>query len=227
MTTLPYNLQAVRTAIAAAAVSAHRNPDDITLLAVSKTYPDSVMRCAFAAGQRCFGESYLQEALGKMSCLQDLSIEWHFIGPIQSNKTREIAANFAWVHSVDRYKIAGRLSLQRPAHLPPLQLCLQVNISGEKSKGGVSIMEAGAMACAIASLPNLHLRGLMCIPAPSDDVIVQRAAFASLRELYQSLNAQGLQLDTLSMGMSHDFTAAIAEGATIVRIGTSIFGTRI
>ena len=168
----------------------------------------------------------MQEALEKITALHDLPIEWHFIGPIQSNKTRPIAENFAWVHSVDRLKIAERLAGQRPAHLPPLQVCLQVNISGETSKSGVSPNEVRGLALAIAKLPNLKLRGLMAVPAPSDDVATQRLNFAQLREWRDQINQQGLQLDTLSMGMSHDFAAAIAEGATMVRIGTAIFGTR-
>lgn len=226
MTTIAYNLQAVRAAIAAAAVLAGRAVNDVSLLAVSKTFPDTAIRSACQAGQRRFAESYLQEALQKITALQDLPIEWHFIGPIQSNKTRDIAANFAWVHSVDRFKIAERLSAQRPVHLPPLQLCLQVNISHEDSKSGVSPDKASELAHAITHLPNLQLRGLMAVPAPSDDVAAQRAAFAQLRALYNQLKLQGLQLDTLSMGMSHDFTAAIKEGATIVRIGSAIFGER-
>ncbi|MDO8207614.1 MAG: YggS family pyridoxal phosphate-dependent enzyme [Gallionella sp.] len=227
MTTIASNLQAVRDAMAAAAVSAGRAVNDISLLAVSKTFPDGALRCAYQAGQIRFAESYVQEALEKISALQDLPIEWHFIGPIQSNKTRPIAENFAWVHSVDRVKIAERLSAQRPAHLSPLQLCLQVNISDESSKSGVSPDEVSDLAHAVARLPNLQLRGLMAIPAPSEDVTVQRTAFARVRELFDQLNRQGLQLDTLSMGMSHDFAAAIKEGATMVRVGSAIFGNRI
>lgn len=227
MTTIACNLQAVRAAMAAAADSAGRTAGEIELLAVSKTFPAAALREAYLAGQRCFAESYLQEALGKIADLQDLAVEWHFIGPIQSNKTRAIAENFAWVHSVDRLKIAQRLSEQRPATMPPLQICLQVNISHEASKGGVEPDELPSLACAFAKLPNLQLRGLMAIPAPSDDEAVQRAVFAQLRQLRDQLNREGLQLDTLSMGMSHDFAAAIAEGATMVRIGTAIFGKRI
>jgi len=227
MTTIAYNLQAVRAAIAAAAASAGRAVNEINLLAVSKTFPEGAIREACQAGQICFAESYLQEALGKIASLQDLTIEWHFIGPIQSNKTRDIAANFSWVHSVDRLKIAERLSAQRPVHLPPLQLCLQVNISDEASKSGVSPRDASILAHAIVKLPNLRLRGLMAIPAPSDEVAVQRAGFARVREIYDHLNAEGMELDTLSMGMSHDFSAAIAEGATMVRVGSAIFGNRV
>ena len=227
MTTIASNLQAVRAAIVAAAVSAGRAADDVSLLAVSKTFSASALHEAFQSGQRCFGESYVQEALGKIAALHDLAIDWHFIGPIQSNKTRSIAENFAWVHSVDRLKIAERLSAQRPAHLPPLQLCLQVNISNEASKSGVSPDEVADLAQEIAGLPNLTLRGLMAVPAANCEIAVQRAAFARVGELYRQLNRQGFKLDTLSMGMSHDFTAAIAEGATMVRIGSAIFGNRI
>lgn len=226
MATIASNLQAVHAAVAAAAVAAGRNPGDIMLLAVSKTFAAEAVREAWHAGQRCFGENYVQEALHKMGTLGDLAIEWHFIGPIQSNKTRPIAEHFAWVHGVDRMKIAERLSAQRPPGLPPLQLCIEVNISGEDSKGGVMPDEAEPLAHAVAALPHLKLRGLMAIPAPCDDTAGQRAAFARLRELYERLNRQGLRIDTLSMGMSHDFPAAIAEGATIVRIGTAIFGAR-
>jgi pyridoxal phosphate enzyme (YggS family) len=180
-----------------------------------------------ACGQREFGENYLQEALEKQAELRDLPLEWHFIGPIQSNKTRAIAENFSWVHSVDRLKIAERLSAQRPAGLPPLQVCIEVNVSGEASKGGVAPAELPALAAAVAALPGLRLRGLMAIPAPASDVAAQRAAFRQVRELYDALRARGLALDTLSMGMSGDLGAAILEGATIVRIGTALFGERI
>ena len=227
MTTIASNLQAVHETIAAAAVNAGRNANDVNLLAVSKTFAPDLLREAYQAGQACFAESYVQEALNKIAALQDLPIEWHYIGPIQSNKTRAIAENFAWVHSVDRLKIAERLSEQRPAHLPPLQICLQVNISMEASKSGVPLDEVSALAHAIAKLPNLRLRGLMAVPAPVDDVVAQRLPFAQLRKLLGQLKQQGLQLDTLSMGMSHDFVAAITEGATIVRIGTAIFDDRI
>jgi pyridoxal phosphate enzyme (YggS family) len=226
MTTIASNLQAVRDAISAAAVEAGRHENEVMLLAVSKTFAPDSLREVYGAGQTCFAESYLQEALDKIAALHDLDIDWHFIGPIQSNKTRAIAENFAWVHSVDRLKIAQRLSEQRPAHLPPLQVCLQVNISGEDTKSGVRPDEASGLAHAIAALPGLKLRGLMAVPAPADDVAAQRLPFAQLRKLRDELNRQGLQLDTLSMGMSHDFAAAIAEGATIVRIGTAIFGDR-
>lgn len=227
MTTIASNLQAVRSVIAASAASAGRMADEISLLAVSKTFPADALREAYSAGQRRFAESYVQEALGKIEALKDLPIEWHFIGPIQSNKTRSIAEHFSWVHSVDRLKVAERLSVQRPAHLPPLQLCLQVNISQEASKSGASPDELIELAQAIVQLPNLALRGLMAVPAPSDVISVQRAGFAQLRELYEHLQQHGLHLDTLSMGMSHDFPAAINEGATMVRIGSAIFGNRI
>jgi len=210
-----------------AAVASGRTANEIGLLAVSKTFPASAIREAYQAGQTCFAESYAQEVQEKIALLQDLAIEWHFIGPVQSNKTRVIAENFAWVHSVDRLKIAERLSTQRPAHLPPLQLCLQVNISDEDSKSGVSPAEAIGLAREIAALPNLTLRGLMAVPAPCDDVAGQRDAFARLRKLQDEINRQGLHLDTLSMGMSHDFVSAIAEGANMVRIGSAIFGDRL
>ncbi len=226
MTTIASNLQAVRNAIVAVATGADRAPSDIVLLAVSKTFPPEAIREAYHAGQAAFGESYVQEALEKIASLHDLSIEWHFIGPIQSNKTRAIAENFAWVHGVDRLKIAERLSAQRPQNLPPLNVCLQVNVSGEESKSGVVPDEVAGLAQAVAKLPQLRLRGLMAIPAPSDDVAAQRPPFAQLRELRDQLNRQGLALDTLSMGMSHDFAAAIAEGATMVRVGSAIFGQR-
>jgi len=226
MTTIASNLQAVRDAMAAAATEAGRAPDDISLLAVSKTFAPEAIREAYQAGQTRFAESYVQEALHKIVALHDLPLEWHYIGPIQSNKTRAIAEHFAWVHSVDRLKIAERLSGQRPAHFPPLQVCLQVNISGEASKSGAPPGETAQLAMAIAQLPHLRLRGLMAVPEPGDDVAAQRAAFARLRRLFEQLNRQGLQLDTLSMGMSHDFAAAIAEGATMVRVGSAIFGLR-
>ena len=226
MTTIASNLQAVRNAISAAAAGAGRRPAEVMLLAVSKTFPTGMLREAYNAGQTRFAESYVQEALEKILSLQDLAIEWHYIGPVQSNKTRAIAENFAWVHSVDRLKIAERLSEQRPSHLPPLQVCLQVNISRENTKSGAPPNEASGLAHAIANLPGLKLRGLMAVPAPRGDFAAQRVPFAQLRKLRDDLNRQGLQLDTLSMGMSHDFAAAIAEGATIVRIGTAIFGAR-
>jgi pyridoxal phosphate enzyme (YggS family) len=226
MTAILSNLQAVHTAIDQAALMAQRDAAEITLLAVSKTVPASVIRAACSAGQQAFGENFVQEALDKMSGLRDLPLQWHFIGPIQSNKTRAIAENFSWVHSVDRLKIAQRLSEQRPANLPPLNVCLQINVSGEATKGGVAADETEALAHAIAILPRLQLRGLMAIPAPAAELAAQRAPFAQMRTLLQKLNMAGLKMDTLSMGMSHDMTAAILEGATIVRVGTAIFGSR-
>ncbi|KAF0200842.1 MAG: alanine racemase domain [Gallionellaceae bacterium] len=226
MTAILSNLQAIRRAIAQAAQAAQRDPASIMLLAVSKTFPPAAVREAHAAGQHAFGENYVQEALDKISALRDLDLEWHFIGPIQSNKTRVIAENFAWVHGVDRLKIAQRLSEQRPHELPPLNICLQVNVSGEESKSGIAPSDAAELAREVSILPRLKLRGLMAIPAPEDDVPAQRRPFAQLRELAQTITAQGITLDTLSMGMSHDFAAAIQEGATIIRVGTAIFGKR-
>jgi hypothetical protein len=219
-------LQATREAIEQAAKAAQRNVAEVHLLAVSKTFPATAVREAYLAGQTAFGENYLQEALDKMSELRDLPLEWHFIGPIQSNKTRAIAENFAWVHSVDRSKIAERLSAQRPPQLPPLNVCLQVNVSGEESKSGVAPDEVGQLAHEVARLPHLKLRGLMSIPSPAVDETAQRRPFAQMQTLLGQLNTQGMALDTLSMGMSHDYPAAILEGATIVRIGTAIFGQR-
>jgi pyridoxal phosphate enzyme (YggS family) len=226
MTAIAPNLQAVNNTIARAAQKAQRRAESITLLAVSKTFPAAAVREAYEAGQRAFGESYVQEALDKIAELRDLPLEWHFIGPIQSNKTRAIAENFSWAHSVDRLKIAERLSTQRPPTLPPLNICIQVNVSGEESKGGVAPGEALELAQAVAQLPRLNLRGLMAIPAPAEGLEAQRLPFALLRELMLRLNAQGLELDTLSIGMSHDLEAAVLEGATIVRVGTAIFGQR-
>lgn len=226
MTAIDYNLQAVRRAIELAARAADRPVRDIVLLAVSKTFAAEDVRQAYAAGQQVFGESYLQEALDKIAALRDLAIEWHFIGPIQSNKTRAIAENFSWVHSVDRLKIAERLSAQRPESMPPLNVCIQVNVSGEDSKSGVAPDATLQLARQITALPRLRLRGLMAIPAPAYELDAQRKPFAQLRELQQQLNAQGLMLDTLSMGMSQDMQAAILEGATMVRIGSAIFGGR-
>lgn len=223
MSTIGDTIAKVRQRIRDAAQSAGRAPQSVALLAVSKTKPATQLREAFAEGLRDFGENYLQEALGKQQALADLPLVWHFIGPIQSNKTRALAEHFDWVHSVDRLKIAERLSAQRPAHLPPLNICLQVNISEEPSKSGCLPEEVPALAAAIAALPGLRLRGLMAIPAPSTDPAVQRAAFARLRQLQAALP---LPLDTLSMGMSDDLEAAIAEGATWVRVGSALFGAR-
>ncbi|MFL6607828.1 MAG: YggS family pyridoxal phosphate-dependent enzyme [Pseudomonas sp.] len=223
MTTIADNIAQVRSRIHAAEQAAQRAADSVQLLAVSKTKPAQALREAYAAGLRDFGENYLQEALGKQAELTDLPLIWHFIGPIQSNKTRAIAEHFDWVHSVDRLKIAQRLSEQRPAELPPLNICIQVNVSGEASKSGCTPTDLPALAKAIAALPRLKLRGLMAIPEPTDDRAEQDAAFAAVQRLQASLD---LPLDTLSMGMSHDLESAIAQGATWVRIGTALFGAR-
>ena len=223
MSTIADNIGLVSQRIRAAADAVQRDASSIHLLAVSKTKPAQAVREAYAAGMRDFGENYLQEALGKQAELTDLPLSWHFIGPIQSNKTRAIAENFAWVHSVDRLKIAQRLSEQRPADLPPLNICIQVNVSGEASKSGCTPADLPALATAISALPRLKLRGLMAIPEPTEDRAEQDAAFATVRDLQASLN---LALDTLSMGMSHDLESAIAQGATWVRIGTALFGAR-
>lgn len=226
MSTIAANLQAVESQIVAAATRAGRDPGSVRLLAVSKTFGADAVEEAYAAGQRAFGENYLQEALDKIAALAGRGIEWHFIGPIQSNKTRPVAAHFDWVHTVDRLKIAQRLSEQRPHDLPPLNICLQVNVSGEATKSGCAPDELADLAHACAALPNLRLRGLMAIPEPETDYDKQRAPLARLRALYEQLNAQGYGLDTLSMGMSADLAAAVAEGATIVRVGSAIFGAR-
>ncbi|MFN3356298.1 MAG: YggS family pyridoxal phosphate-dependent enzyme [Pseudomonas sp.] len=223
MSTIADNIGQVSQRIRAAADAVGRDANSIHLLAVSKTKPAQAVREAYAAGMCDFGENYLQEALGKQAELTDLPLSWHFIGPIQSNKTRAIAEHFAWVHSVDRLKIAQRLSEQRPADLPPLNICIQVNVSGEASKSGCTPADLPALANAISVLPRLKLRGLMAIPEPTDDRAEQDAAFATVRDLQASLN---LPLDTLSMGMSHDLESAIAQGATWVRIGTALFGAR-
>ncbi|QAY91063.1 MULTISPECIES: YggS family pyridoxal phosphate-dependent enzyme [unclassified Pseudomonas] len=223
MSTIADNIAQVSSRIHAAAVAAKRDEDSVQLLAVSKTKPAEALREAYAAGLRDFGENYLQEALSKQLELADLPLIWHFIGPIQSNKTRAIAEHFAWVHSVDRLKIAQRLSEQRPADLPPLNICIQVNVSGEASKSGCTPADLPALANAISELPRIKLRGLMAIPEPTEDRAAQDAAFAAVQLLQASLN---LPLDTLSMGMSHDLESAIAMGATWVRIGTALFGAR-
>ncbi len=228
MPSLAHSLAAVNARIAEAARAAQRSPDSVRLLAVSKTFPADDVRAAFAAGQRAFGENYVQEALAKIEALADLRahIEWHFIGPLQSNKTRPVAEHFDWVHSVDRLKIAQRFSEQRPDAMAPLNVCLQVNVSGEASKSGIAPEEAPALAREVAALPKLRLRGLMSIPEPASDPAAQREPHRTLRQLYETLRAQGLELDTLSMGMSGDLEAAVLEGATIVRVGTAIFGGR-
>jgi hypothetical protein len=214
--------------MAAACHLAGRPAQSVTLLVVSKTFGSDQVRAAYACGERQFGENYVQEALDKIAELQDLRAElcWHLIGPLQSNKTRVVAEAFDWVHSVDRLKIAQRLSEQRPAHLPPLQVCLQVNISGEASKSGVHPDELAALAHAVAALPRLRLRGLMAIPEAAGTLEEQRRPHRALRELSEQLRSQGLAMDTLSMGMSADLEAAILEGATLVRVGSAIFGAR-
>ncbi|MDW7597833.1 MAG: YggS family pyridoxal phosphate-dependent enzyme [Nitrosomonadaceae bacterium] len=226
MTTVASNLQTVKDRIARVAQSIGRQSDEITLLAASKTNPADALREAWVAGQTIFGENYLQEALAKMPALVDLPIEWHFIGPIQSNKTRRIAENFAWVHSVDRAKVADRLSKDRPESLPPLQICLQVNVSGEDSKSGVEPEELAALAAHVVNLPHLKLRGLMAVPELTTATALQRSQFHLLRESFEQLKRDGYELDTLSMGMSEDMDIALAEGATMVRVGTAIFGPR-
>lgn len=228
MSVIAANLQAVNRRIAAAAQQAGRPAGEVALLAVSKTFPATDVRAAFDAGQRAFGENYVQEGVDKIARLADLrdALCWHFIGPLQSNKTRAVAEHFDWVHAIDRLRIAERLSAQRPAGKAPLQVCLQVNISGEASKSGVTPAEVPALARAVAALPGLRLRGLMAIPEAVADPAAQRRPFAALRALLDTLRADGLEVDTLSMGMSADMDAAIAEGATLVRIGTAIFGAR-
>ena len=226
MTTIRDNLQIIGAKITQFCQKYNRDPSDVQLLAVSKKHPASAIEEAYAAGQTAFGENYAQELLDKAAALADLAIEWHFIGPMQSNKTRKIAAVASWVHTIDRLKIAQRLNDQRPEELDPLAVCIQVNISGELSKSGVMPDAVEPLAKAIHQLPNLSLRGLMVIPAPESDFNKQRAVFRQAVLLKDQLNQTGLKLDTLSMGMTNDMEAAIAEGATIVRIGTAIFGAR-
>ncbi|MCW9047518.1 MAG: YggS family pyridoxal phosphate-dependent enzyme [Gammaproteobacteria bacterium] len=225
-TNIAKNLMQIQHNISQYCEKYHRNPQDVHLLAVSKTKPAADIRAAFNAGQVSFGENYLQESIDKINDLADLPIEWHFIGAIQSNKTREIAENFAWVHSVDRLKIAHRLSQQRADSLAPLNICLQINISHESSKSGFNIDDTEAAVNEIIELPNLKLRGLMAIPAKADNLLEQRAIFSQMKTLLTKLQTQHTQLDTLSMGMSGDMEAAIAEGSTLLRIGTAIFGER-
>lgn len=226
MTMISDNLQGVRARITAACTAVGRPADAVNLLAVSKTFgPDAVAE-AFAAGQRAFGENYIQEAVEKMAALRELPIEWHCIGPVQSNKTRLVAENFQWIHTVDRLKIAQRLSDQRPADLPPLQICLQVNVDGGANKSGAPPHDVADLALAVATLPRLRLRGLMCIPEPAPDFVATRALFMRAKALFDALNAQNMGLDTLSMGMSADMEAAIHAGSTMVRVGTAIFGGR-
>ncbi|MCU0977384.1 MAG: YggS family pyridoxal phosphate-dependent enzyme [Steroidobacteraceae bacterium] len=230
MLTVPQNpasrLAAVRGRIDAAARAAGRDPASVTLIGVSKTQPAEAIRAAAAAGLADVGENYVQEALGKMEALEGVPLTWHFIGPLQSNKTRPVAERFHWVHSVDRLKVARRLSEQRPHHAPPLMVCLQVHLGGEDTKSGVAPAELPALAAGVAALPRLVLRGLMCVPPAEDDPSRQRHWFAELRQLLDRLRADGHRLDVLSMGMSADFELAIAEGATHVRVGTAIFGAR-
>ncbi len=228
MATISENIQQLRARMAIACEQASRPVHSVTLLVVTKTFPAEDVRAAHAAGETRFGENYVQEGLDKIAALADLrsTIEWHMIGPLQSNKTRPVAEQFDWVHSVDRLKIAQRLSDQRPAHLPPLQLCLQVNISGEATKSGLTPEELPEVARAVAALPRVTLRGLMSIPEPADTLEAQRTPHRRLAGLMQQLKAQGLALDTLSMGMSGDLEAAILEGSTLVRVGSAIFGQR-
>ena len=228
MATIEGNIQQVHARIAAACRTALRPVQSVTLLVVSKTFTARCVRDAFTAGEHQFGENYVQEGIDKIDQLSDIrdQLQWHLIGPLQSNKTRVVAQHFDWVHSVDRFKTAQRLSDQRPHHLPPLQICLQVNVSGETSKSGFAPHELPQAAQQIASLPRLELRGLMSIPEPSSSLTVQRASHRSLRLLLEQLKADGLTLDTLSMGMSHDYALAIEEGSDIIRIGEGIFGPR-
>ncbi|WP_296872192.1 YggS family pyridoxal phosphate-dependent enzyme [Tibeticola sp.] len=226
MTTVAVNLQAVRTRIEQACKAAGRPPDAVRLLAVSKTFGADAVREAAAAGQRDFGENYVTEGVVKIRACADLGLTWHCIGPLQSNKTRPVAEHFDWVHSIDRLKVAERLSAQRPATLPPLQVCIQVNIDGGATKSGVAPQEAAALARAVAALPRLRLRGLMTIPEPAANAQAALAVHRRTRALFDALVAEGLPLDTLSMGMSADLEAAVAAGSTLVRVGTAIFGGR-
>ncbi len=224
---LPLHIREVRERIVQAAAACGRNAQSVTLLAVSKAQPLEMLAAAAAAGLTEFGESYLTEASAKIAALQDPKVTWHFIGRVQANKTRDIAASFAWVHAIDRLKVAERLDAQRPQDRPPLNVCLQVNLAGEAAKAGVAPQELPQLAAAVALLPRLRLRGLMCLPPQEADPKRQRHWFAQLRTLKDGLNAGGAALDTLSMGMSDDFEAAIQEGATIVRLGTVLFGPRL
>ena len=226
MTTIQTHLQTVRARVAAACQAADRAVGDVTLLAVSKTFDAQAVTEAYAAGQMAFGENYIQEAVQKITELRHLPLIWHCIGPIQSNKTRLVAEHFDWVHTVDRLKIAQRLSEQRPSHLPPLQVCIQVNVDAGDNKSGVSPSQALALAQAVAALPNLRLRGVMSIPEPTPDFIAARAVLVRAKAVFDALNAEGLGLDTLSMGMSADLEAAVHAGSTMVRVGSAIFGNR-
>lgn len=226
MTTIEGNLQRVRERIVSACAAAGRPVTDVTLLAVSKTFgPDAVTK-AFSCGQRAFGENYIQEAVEKIALLSELSIEWHCIGPIQSNKTRLVAANFDWVHTVDRLKTAQRLSEQRPENLPPLNVCIQVNVDAGATKSGIAPDQVVALANEIQQLPRMRLRGLMTIPEPAADFEAQMAVHLKAKSLFDELRGRGIDLDTLSMGMTGDLEAAIAAGSTMVRVGTAIFGSR-
>jgi pyridoxal phosphate enzyme (YggS family) len=224
---LPERVQVVRDRIRHAVAAARRDVDSVTLLAIAKTHSAETIRAAAACGLEHFGESYLKEALPKIETLRGLELTWHFVGQLQANKTRGVAENFAWVHGVDRLRIAERLSEQRPFHAPPLNVCLQVNVAGEQTKGGVAPADLPELAAAVAVLPRLQLRGLMCIPPPEGDKTRQRHWFAQAARLMSHLQVPGTTLDTLSMGMSGDLEAAIEEGATIVRIGTALFGPRL
>jgi PLP dependent protein len=226
MSTIVDSLQAIQATIVAAKLSANRS-DDVQLLAVSKSQASDKLRAAYLVGHRAFGENYVQEAINKQAELQDCNIEWHFIGPIQSNKTALIAQHFSWVHSVDRVKVAQRLNDARPTNMPPLNVCIQINSSDEGSKSGVDIGSQSMLAKAILDMPRLKLRGVMSIPAPTQDFSKQRAQFRIVADAFKSLQLQGFALDTLSIGMSEDYVAAIQEGATIVRIGSLIFGARV
>ena len=226
MTTIETQLQTVLDRMAAACHAAGRRATEVSLLAVSKTFPATAVAEAFRAGQRAFGENYIQEGVEKIAALRDLPIEWHCIGPIQSNKTRLVAEHFDWVHTVDRLKIAQRLSEQRPSDKAPLQVCIQVNVDAGENKSGVSPADALALAQQVALLPGLRLRGLMCIPAPAPDFVAACAVLTRVRALFDALNKEGLDLDTVSMGMSADLEAAIQAGSTLVRVGSAIFGGR-
>jgi pyridoxal phosphate enzyme (YggS family) len=225
-TSVSANLAQVRKRIELACLAADRPANAVHLLAVSKTMPAQAVRDAYAAGQVAFGENYIQEGVDKIASLADLPLDWHCIGPIQSNKTKLVAENFAWVHSIDRLKIAERLSAQRPANLPALQICLQVNVDGGSNKSGVTPVELLALAQAVAQLPRLQLRGIMTIPEPAENEAAARAVHRQAKDLFDGLKAAGLNVDTLSMGMTGDLEAAVAEGSTCVRVGTAIFGQR-
>jgi len=226
MTNIPHTISILKKQIAECEARYHREPHSVLLLAVSKTQPIEKIRWAIAGGQRAFGENYVQESLEKIALLASEYLEWHFIGVIQSNKTRKIAEHFSWVHTVSEKKIAQRLNDQRPTHFPPLNICLQINTSGESNKSGMDAKNSLQLAEYCRTLPHIKLRGLMSIPAPKNNFTEQREQFAQLAAIFHQLNERGFNLDTLSMGMSHDMEAAIAEGATIVRIGTAIFGDR-